>query len=297
MTYSIVARDERAGELGIAVQSRFFAAGRRVPWAEAGVGVIASQASTNPAYGREGLALLREGQAPAEALARLVSADPGAAHRQVAILDVRGRVAVHTSARCVAAAGHAVGTDCAAQANMVVRDTTSRAMVAAFEATPGALAERLVAALEAAQRDGGDIRGVQAAGILVVSTEPSPERIIDLRVDDHRDPIGEIKRLLGYARAHTRAGLALDKALAGRIDEALADLAACTAAFPDEPEFLARHGFVLLMAGELAAARDMFGRANAIQPTWGEYVLRLADAGIIPVRRDALAPVVSAQRP
>jgi uncharacterized Ntn-hydrolase superfamily protein len=293
MTYSIVARDTASGELGIAVQSRFFAAGRIVPFIEPGVGAIATQAFTNPRYGSEGLRLLGEGMAPEDALDRLRREDPNSALRQVAILDARGRMAVHTGARCVAAAGHAIGDSCTAQANMMRRDTVWSAMVRAFEEAAGALAERLLAALEAAEREGGDLRGAQAAALIVVSDR---RRNIDLRVDDHPDPLGEIRRLLAYTRAHSTAEAALAKLTAGNAADALIDLKACCEAYPDEPEFLTRYGFALLAAGQVDAARVTLTRACTINPGWGELVLRLADAGVVPMSRDTLAPLVAGVR-
>src|SRR5581483_5125495 len=173
MTYSIIARDPATGELGIAVQSRYFAAGQTVPWIEAGVGVIASQSFANPVYGHETLRLLRSGLEPQPILEKLLSQDPNEATRQVAILDVQGRIAVHTGAKCVSAAGHAMGANCCAQANMMAQDTVWQAMVRAFENAPGAMADRLLAAMEAAEHEGGDLRGKQAASLIVASGKPS----------------------------------------------------------------------------------------------------------------------------
>jgi uncharacterized Ntn-hydrolase superfamily protein len=296
MTYSIVARDSATGALGIAVQSRYFAAGRVVPRVEAGVGVVASQAFSNPAYGSEGLRLLRSGITPQRALEQLVSQDPGAAMRQVAILDAEGRMAVHTGARCVAAAGHAVGQSCCAQANMMLRETVWDAMVMAFEAARGELADRLLAALEAAEAQGGDVRGRQAAALIVVSgaapAAATPDRIVDLRVDDHADPVGELKRLLGYSRAHDRAARAIGRLSSGDPKGALDDLDACCTAYPDEPEFLVRRGLVLLSLGRMNEARGAFARARSVHPGWSEVVLRFADAGVVPVGRELLAPLL-----
>ncbi len=297
MTYSIVARDPQTGELGIAVQSRFFAAGQIVPWIEAGVGAIASQSFVNPAYGSEGLKLLRAGLTPQEALDRLVSGDAGAAIRQVAILDTYGRAAVHTGTSCVAAAGHAIGFQCSAQANMMARPTVWQAMVAAFEQSPGHLADRLLAAIQAAEREGGDLRGKQAAALIVVSSQPSAVsregRLIDLRVDDHPDPVGEIRRLLSYARAHQRASRSVEKAFAGDLSGALDDLDACCAAYPDEPEFLTRRALFLLASGRMDEAREMVRRACAIHPGWAEYLLRFADAHITPTPRELVESLVA----
>lgn len=288
MTFSIVARDEQNEQMGIAVQSRYFGVGRIVPFVEAGVGVIASQAFSNPLYGREGLRSMREGTSPSDALARLVERDPENAIRQVAMLDAKGRIAQHTGSRCIASAHHAVGKDVATQANTVATESTSRAMIDAFERARGSLGDRLVVALEAAQHEGGDIRGVQAAALVVVSTTTDGDRI-DVRVDDHAQPIAEIKRLLAYATAQTRAAGAIEKASTGRIDEAIADVEASIVAFPNDPDFLARRGFVFMMGGRIPEARDAFAQARAVQPMWSEYVLRMADAGIIPIPREVLS--------
>lgn len=297
MTYSIIARDPRTGELGIAVQSRYFAAGQVVPWIEAGVGVIASQSFANPVYGYEGLRLLRSGMAPQEVLDKLVSEDTGEATRQVAIMDAQGQVAVHTGAKCVAAAGHAFGPNCSAQANMMAQDTVWQAMVDAFEGGSGDLADRLVASLEVAEREGGDLRGRQAAGLIVVTGTPSGvwklDRVVDLRVDDHPDPVGEIKRLLHYARAHQCVGRAMDKVGTGDFNGALADLDVCLGAYPDEPQFLFRRALVLLSLERFDEAREMVQHAHSIHPGWSEILLRFAEAGAIPVSREIAASLVS----
>jgi uncharacterized Ntn-hydrolase superfamily protein len=297
MTYSIVARDPSTGELGIAVQSRYFAAGRHVPWVEAGVGVIASQGFANPVHGHEGLRLLRSGLEPRAILEKLLQEDPGQAQRQVAIMDARGRVAVHAGAGCVPAAGHATGVDCSAQANMMARDTVWPAMVRAFETAAGEMADRLVAAMDAAEGEGGDVRGKQAAALIVVSGKPSGiprlDHTVDLRVDDHPDPVGEIRRLLSYSRAHHRANQAVAKASASDFAGALADLDACCAAFPDDPEFLGRRALMLLPLGRIEEARADLRRAKAIHPGGNELLLRFADAGVIPVRRQMLEPLLA----
>ena len=297
MTYSIVARDPSSGQLGIAMQSRYFAAGRHVPWIESGVGVIASQAFANPVHGHEGLQMLRSGQGPEDALASLMREDPGQAQRQLAIMDARGDVAVHTGSGCVAAAGHLIGVDCCAQANMMARDTVWPAMVRAFERAAGEMADRLIAALDAAEGEGGDVRGKQAAALIVVSGKPSGiprlDHQVDLRVDDHPDPVGEIRRLLSYSRAHHRANLALMKASTSDFAGALDDLDACCAAFPDDPEFLGRRALMLLPLGRVDEARVTLRRAKAIHAGGNELLLRFADAGVIPVRRQMLEPILA----
>jgi uncharacterized Ntn-hydrolase superfamily protein len=297
MTYSMVARDPQTGELGIAVQSRFFAVGRFVPAIEAGVGVIASQSFVNPAYGSEGLRLLRAGLAPQAALDTLISQDPGATLRQVAILDTHGCVAVHTGRSCVAAAGHATGVQCSAQANMMAHETVWPAMIEAFERASGDLAERLLGAMQAAERAGGDLRGRQAAALIVVSGQPAAESTaewrVDLRIDDHPDPVGEIGRLLSYARSHERANQAVEKARAGDFRGALVDLDACCAAYPDEPEFLTRRALLLLAVGRFDEARRMVEQAEAIHHGWAEYLLRFADVRVTPMPRELVESLVA----
>ena len=174
MTYSIVARDPDTGSLGIAVQSHFFGVGRIVPWAEPGVGAVATQAFAEVSYGPLGLDLMRAGRSAPEALAQLVQADPGADTRQVAMVDAGGNVAAHTGARCVAAAGDSADDQVTAQANMVADDSCWPAMVAAYTSASGGLAGRLLAALDAAENEGGDVRGRQSAAILIVAGEPTP---------------------------------------------------------------------------------------------------------------------------
>lgn len=206
MTYSIVARDPISGALGVAVQSCYFSVGAVVPWAEAGVGVVATQSFVDPAYGPLGLELMRRGNSAPEALRMLVAADPDAACRQVALLDAAGRVAVHTGEGCLAAAGHQIGEQVSAQANLMARKTVWGAMIERFEKTSGELATRLLAALDAAEDEGGDRRGKQSAALLVVRAQPTGkpwvDRVVDLRVEDHSDPVNELKRLFVLHRQY-----------------------------------------------------------------------------------------------
>lgn len=296
MTYSIIGRDPNSGEIGIAVQSRYFAAGRLVPWIEAGVGAIASQAFANPTYGHEGLALLKQGVTPTSAIETISAKDPDAAVRQVGMLDAQGRVAVHTGARCVQAAGHAIGDNCVALANMMTHDTVWAAMVSAFEQNNAALADRLLAALQAAEAEGGDIRGRQAASLIVVSADalghPQLERSVDLRIDDHPDPVGEIARLLRYSRAHQRALNAMNRLQNGDPAGALSDIEASLLEFPRDTEFLGRQAMLLMALGRFGEARETIAAATAIAPNSPEFLMRLADAGIIPVGRELLMPLM-----
>lgn len=293
MTYSIIGRDPKSGELGVALQSRVFAAGRLAPWIEAGIGAIASQAFAEARYGYQGLALLKRGLAPEAALAELTREDESADIRQVAIGDAHGRFAVHTGARCVSAAGHALGRDCVAQANMMTRDTVWSAMTATFEATQGALGDRLLAALDAAEREGGDIRGAQAAALIVVSgsevENPALGRLLDLRVDDHINPLGELRRQLAYARAHQQSLDALTLMQTGDMAGARAKLEVALHAFPNEPQFLTRYALALMASGDLVGARTAMAHAISVAPHSLEFIMRMADAGLIPVPRAVLA--------
>lgn len=200
MTYSIAARDPRTGELGAAVQSHWFAAGELVPWAEAGVGAVATQALVGVGYGPLGLDLMRGGKRAPQALRALLAADEGEMHRQVAMVDPAGEVAAHTGSRCLREAGHRTGDGYSVQANMMLRDTVWDAMAEAFEKSTGPLTYRLLAALDAAEAEGGDVRGRQAAGILVVKDAPSgrpwEDVVVHLRVDDHPAPLEELRRLV-----------------------------------------------------------------------------------------------------
>jgi uncharacterized Ntn-hydrolase superfamily protein len=198
-TFSIVARDAATGELGVGVQSRAFAVGSRVPHAKAGVGAIATQASTNVAYGVDGLALLAGGASPEDVVKRLTAADPGRDRRQLAVLDAKGRVEAYTGSATNAWAGHIEGENYSVQGNILAGEAVVKEMARAFDATRGELAVRLMAALDAGQAAGGDKRGVQSAAILVVKPidgDRSTDKWVDIRVDDSTNPLGELRRLL-----------------------------------------------------------------------------------------------------
>ena len=204
MTFSIVALDRATGDLGVAVASRFLAVGSVVPWARAGVGAIATQALANVAYGRDGLEALARGEAAPAVVAALTGADPGRAERQLGIVDARGGAATYTGDDCLPWAGGRVGSGCAAQGNVLVGPAVVDAMLAAFERAAGPLPDRLLTALAAGDGTGGDRRGRQSAALLVVRRDGgyggADDRWIDLRVDDHPDPVPELVRLLGVWR-------------------------------------------------------------------------------------------------
>jgi uncharacterized Ntn-hydrolase superfamily protein len=286
MTYSIVARDPDTGELGVAVQSHFFAVGSLVSWAEPGAGVVATQSVVEPAFGRRGLDLMRGGTSAPEAMHRLLADDPQEAYRQVAMVDRFGRTAVHTGGRCIQAAGHRVGNQMSVQANMMRSDTVPAAMAAAYGEAGGDLANRLVAALEAAEAEGGDLRGRQSAALRVVAEKPSESPLadlrFDLRVDDHDDPVPELRRLLELKRAYTRVDAADEMAAAGDVELALEQYAAAHEAQPDNPELAFWHGVALAGNGREDEARGMLGQAFQANDGWRELLTRLPAAGLLP---------------
>ena len=206
MTYSIVARDRKTGEFGVAVQSHYFQVSPAVPWALAGVGAVATQSQVNISYGPLGLELLQAGYTAEQALKALTSGDPNAEVRQCAIVDATGAAAAHTGSKCIPAAGHRVGDGFSCQANLMEKDTVWDAMADAYLSTAAPLAERMMAALEAAEAEGGDIRGKQSAAMVVVAAtgtgRPWIDRLIDLRVEDAPEPLPELRRLLRIKRAY-----------------------------------------------------------------------------------------------
>jgi uncharacterized Ntn-hydrolase superfamily protein len=205
-TYSIVARDTVTGEMGVAVQSHWFSVGSIVTWGKAGVGVVATQSFVNPSFGPRGLSLLENGLSPKMAVENLLALDKGREVRQLAILNVHGNVDAFTGKNCIEAAGHIVGNNFSVQANLMDKNTVWSAMAKAFKNSKGSLAERMLIAMEAAQAEGGDIRGKQSAAILVVKAKSTgnswEDRVVDLRVEDHKNPIQEMRRLLNIHTAY-----------------------------------------------------------------------------------------------
>jgi len=285
-TYSIVARDPATGELGVAVQSHWFSVGSVVPWARAGIGAVATQSFVEPSYGPKGLDALAAGKSPAEALAALVAADPHPEVRQVAIVDVEGRVAAHTGPACIPGAGHVTGDGFSVQANLMLTGDVPEAMARDFRAAEGPLAERMLAALEAAQQAGGDIRGKQSAAILVVrgraTDAPWTDRLIDLRVEDDPEPVVELRRLLRLHRAYERMNRGDEAMAEGRIDDALRDYAAAEEMFPDNDEFVFWHAVTLAGTGRRDEALPVFERAFRMNPSWVLLVPRLVTVGQLP---------------
>jgi uncharacterized Ntn-hydrolase superfamily protein len=273
VTYSIVARDPATGQLGVAVQSHFFAVGPVVPWLRAGVGAVATQAMAEISYGPKALDLLAAGATPDAALAELTAADERAATRQVAIVDATGAVATHTGERCIAEAGHRTGDGWSVQANMMTNATVPDAMAEAFTATEGDLAFRLLAALDAAEAEGGDIRGRQSAALVVVgggADVPHWDNLYDVRVDDHPDPLGELRRLAEIRRAYRTM----------RPDDP---------AVGANPELRFWNALHLATTGDVPGARVLLDPIYAADDRWRELVRRLPAAGQLPDDPELLA--------
>jgi uncharacterized Ntn-hydrolase superfamily protein len=294
-TYSIVAHDAATGDMGVAVQSHWFSVGSIVTWAEAGVGAIATQSFVDPAYGPRGLELMKSGLSAEEALAALLLVDEGRDVRQVAFIDTSGRVAAHTGAKCIESAAHRVGDGYSVQANMMLNDKVVPAMAKAYEDTEGDLADRLMAALEAAQAAGGDIRGKQSAAMLIVkgtSTGRSwVDRVLELRIEDHPTPIAELRRLLRVHRAyeHMNAGdLAVEH---DDLELAMAEYGRAAELLPDNLEVQYWAAVSLATSGELDEALPIFRAVFAADSNWVELTRRLTKPGIIPDTQEGHALV------
>ena len=289
-TYSIVARDPQTGEMAVGVQSHWFSVGTAVPWAEAGVGVVATQSFTNKSFGLRGLALLKEGKTPEEALAILLADDEAREVRQVAILDAQGRVATHTGKQCIRYAGHITGKNFSVQANMMLTDKVWPAMAKAFERSEGQpLAERVLLAMQAAEREGGDIRGRQSAALVVVkgqkTEQPWDERTIDLRVDDGEQPLDELARLLKVYRAyeHMNAGdLAIEK---GQMQQAMQEYGKAEEMFPNNLEMKYWHAIGLANSGQVEEAARILREVYKKDDNWRELTSRLPEVGLLTVSK------------
>ena len=297
-TFSIVARDPATGDLGVAVQSHWFSVGSIVTWAEAGVGAIATQSFVEPAYGPRGLELIRNGTPAPDALKRLVAEDAQREVRQVAMIDTQGRVAAHTGKLAIAAAGHKVGAQYSVQANLMANDRVWPAMSAAYEGAKGDLADRLLAALEAGQKAGGDIRGKQSAAILVVKAKSSgkpwagADRLFDLRVEDHPDPIVELRRLIRLQRAYAHANRGDELVADKKIEAALKEYAEAGRLAPEILELPFWQAVTMASIGRISEAEPIFRRVFAKEPYWADLVPRLPAAGQLPDDKALIARIV-----
>ncbi len=296
-TYSIVARDEQTGELGVAVQSHWFSVGSIVSWAEAGVGAIATQSFVNVSFGPQGLLLLKKGKSANEVLNELIEKDEGRDFRQLAIIDAKGNVATYTGSKCIEVAEHKIGKNYSVQANMMLNDKVIPAMAQAFENSKGPLAERLIAALKAAQEVGGDIRGQQSASLLVVSGKSTgkiwEDRLIDLRVEDHPQPVEELERLLKLYRAYehmNNGDLAIEK---GDEIGALREYGAACEMFPENLEMKYWYAVSLVNMNKLDEAEPLFKFVFERDKNWIELTRRIVKNGLLKVNENTLDKILS----
>jgi uncharacterized Ntn-hydrolase superfamily protein len=296
-TFSIVARDPATGELGVAVQSHWFSVGSIVTWAEAGVGAVATQSFVDPSYGKNGLELMRAGKSAPDTLKELLAKDEGREVRQVAMIDAQGRVNAWTGKNDIQAAGHIVGNNFSVQANLMLNDKVWPAMARAFENTKGDLADRMLAALDAAQAVGGDIRGRQSAAIIVVTGKPTgqawKDRTFDLRVDDSPEPLVELRRLATLQRAynHMNAG---DLAVEKKDNEgALREYGAAEKLVPNNAEMIYWHAVALVNMGRVDESLPLFRRVFSMDKNWITLTPRLPKSGLLPDDPKLIERIVS----
>jgi uncharacterized Ntn-hydrolase superfamily protein len=296
-TYSIVARDPVTGDFGVAVQSHWFQVGPAVPWAEAGVGAVATQSFTRIEYGPQGLQLMKEGKPAREVLDALVTKDAQKDVRQVAMVDAQGRVAAWTGPKCIAAAGHQTGNGFSVQANLMDKPTVWPAMARAFESAKGDLAERMLAALEAAEAEGGDIRGRQSAALIVVRArstgEPWRDRLVDLRVDDHPQPLAELRRLLSLNRAYGEMNLGDEAVAVNDIPKALEHYTRAAKLAPEIAELPFWQAVTLFSVGKEEEALPLFREVFAREERWVRLVPRLPAAGLLPADAKKIERILS----
>ena len=296
-TYSIVALDETTGELGVAVQSHWFSVGFLVPWAKAGVGAVATQSFVKVDYGPDGLQLMESGITAVDALKTLTSKDDGEAVRQVGMIDIKGNVAAHTGSRCIKYAGHIVGENYSVQANMMANGTVPKAMAVAFEKTKGDLADRMMAALEAAEAEGGDIRGKQSAAMVIVSGEPSgvdwKDIKLSLRIEDHPTPLIELKRLIRVHRAYQHANMGDHYMETEEIDKALIEYSKAAEYYPENAELPYWSAVALANGGRVEEALPVFQSVFERNPDLKTMTPRLVKSGLLPDDKSLISKIMN----
>jgi uncharacterized Ntn-hydrolase superfamily protein len=286
VTFSIVARDPETGALGVATATCMFAAGALVPWARPGVGVVATQAMAESAYGPRCLEALEAGASAPSALADAQASDPAAALRQVAVVSADGSVAAVTGELCVDHTGHLLAEGYVVAANMMASPRVWPAMEAAFAAAAGAFPRRLLTALEAGQAAGGDARGEMSAALLVVAgqrREPWAKPLVDLRVDRSGDPLGELRRLVDAAEAYEGFSLAAEALIRDDADAALAHVDRALATLPGEESLRFLRTGALLACGDVDGGRHELRSLIAARPTWEIVIRSFAAKGLISV--------------
>src|SRR5580765_4798962 len=285
-TFSIVARDPETGEMGVAVQSHYFSVGPVVPWAEAGVGAVATQSLVLVDYGPNGLELMRNGMTAKQALDSLVKADSHNEGRQVAMIDAKGNVAAYTGKACIPDAGQQTGANYSCQANLMSNATIWPAMASAFEKAKGDLAERMMQALEAAQAAGGDIRGKQSAAIVIVKAQstgkPWADRVMDLRVEDHAEPLKELRRLMRLRRAYNLEDAGDNFISEKKTEEAMKAYEEAMKLAPDVVELQFWAAVSMYTTNRETEGLALFKKVFAQEKRWIDLVPRLAKVGLFP---------------
>lgn len=296
-TYSIVAFDEETGQLGVAVQSHWFSVGSIVPWIESGVGAIATQSFVEVSYGPLGLELMRAGKSAEETLAALLKADKNEDVRQVAMVDAKGRVAVHTGKNCIPEAGHFLGKTFTCQANLMLKNTVWDAMADAYQNTKGELADRLLAALEAAEAEGGDIRGKQSAALIVVRGESSgvwwKDRLYDLRIEDHPAPVEEMRRLLKLNKAYNHMNSGDELLTENKVEEAMRAYTKAMQMYPDNAEMIFWPAVTLAATGNVEKSLPLFKKVFAMDHNWAILLPRLPKVGQLPEDKELIQKILS----
>ncbi len=295
-TFSIVAYDSATGEFGAAVQSHWFKVAD-VIWAEPGVGAVATQSLVDFAYGPLGLEMMKMGKTANQALEALLTSDPQNSVRQVAMIDIDGNVATHTGDKCIAEAGHRIGKNYSVQANLMEKSTVWDAMATAFESAEGDLAERMMVALEAAQKEGGDIRGKQSAAMIVVRAEstgkPWEDKLVDLRVDDSPEPLVELRRLLEINRAYDHMNAGDEAVAAGELDLAAKEYEESAKLAPDNPEIIFWHAVTLVTIDKVDESLPLFKQVFEMGDNWRALVPRLVEADLLPNDSTLIKRIVS----
>ncbi len=285
-TYSIVAYDKKNNQMGVAVQSHYFGVGSIVTWAEPGVGAVATQSIVDVSYGPLGLNLMRAGKSAEQTLRGLLASDYTPEVRQVAMVDAKGIISAHTGDKCIAEAGHRIGENYSVQANIMLKNTVWDAMGRAFETTKGELVDRLLSALKAAQKEGGDLRGKQSAAIMIVAIDPVGniylDRPFDLRVEDDKNPLKELGRLIEIAKAYNHVSRGDDHAAEENFDEALKEYQIGMQMQPENVELRFWYATTLVMVGKVKQSLPVFKWVFEREPIWKELVPRLVLSGFLP---------------
>ncbi len=292
-----MAHDPATGQLGVAVQSHWFSVGVLVPWAKAGVGAVATQSFVKVEYGPDGLKLMEQGFTAGQALKKLVSTDDGEAVRQVAMIDIHGNVAAHTGKRCIYAAGDQQGKNYSVQANLMEHETVWPAMAEAFESSSGDLADRMMAALTAAEAKGGDIRGKQSAAMLIVTGEPTgipwKDKVLDLRIDDHPEPLQELQRLIRVHRAYQHANKGDLYVEHKEIEKALIEYKKAAKYYPENPELPYWSAVTLADIGRVKEALPIFRDVFSREPRLRTLIPRLVKSGLLPDNNNLIDQIIS----